>query len=66
MTLIANMIGTIRDEEKAALLKQEYDELEKDILAYNPTIILPHSIDNNHGVGARRLSSDNRWADDWF
>ena len=39
MTLIANMIGTIRDEEKAAPLKQEYDELEKDILAYNPTII---------------------------
>ena len=32
MTLIANMIGTIRDEEKAAPLKQEYDELEKDIL----------------------------------
>lgn len=44
MTLIANMIGTIRDEEKAAPLKQEYDELEKDILAYNPTIILPHSM----------------------
>ena len=55
MTLIANMIGTIRDEEKAALLKQEYDELEKDILAYNPTIILPHSIDNNDAVASRRF-----------
>ena len=32
MTLIANMIGTIKDEEKSAPLKQEYDELEKDIL----------------------------------
>ena len=59
MTLIANMIGTIRDEEKAAPLKQEYDELEKDILAYNPTIILPHSIDNNDAVASRRFSSDN-------
>ena len=56
MTLIANMIGTIRDEEKAAPLKQEYDELEKDILAYNPTIILPHSIDNNDAVASRRFS----------
>ena len=59
MTLIANMIGTIRDEEKAALLKQEYDELEKDILAYNPTIILPHSIGTGgHTIGfelAQRL-----------
>ena len=34
MTLIANMIGTIRDEEKAAPLKQEYDELEQ---AHNTT-----------------------------
>ena len=50
MTLIANMIGTIKDEEKSAPLKQEYDELEKDILAYNPAIILPHSIDNNDAV----------------
>ena len=57
MTLIANMIGTIRDEEKAASLKQEYDELEKDILAYNPTIILPHSIDNNDAVASRRFAS---------
>ena len=38
MTLIANMIGTIKDEEKSAPLKQEYDELEKDILAYNHTV----------------------------
>lgn len=59
MTLIANMIGTIRDEEKAAPLKQEYDELEKDILAYNPTIILPHSIVNNDAVASRSFSSDN-------
>ena len=36
-----------------------YDELEKDILAYNPTIILPHSIDNNDAVASRRFSSDN-------
>lgn len=59
MTLIANMIGTIRDAEKAAPLKQEYDELEKDIRAYNPAIILPHSIDNNDAVASRRFSSDN-------
>ena len=59
MTLIANMIGTIKDEEKSAPLKQEYDELEKDILAYNPAIILPHSIDNNDAVASRRFSSDN-------
>ena len=55
MTLIANMIGTIKDEEKSAPLKQEYDELEKDILAYNPAIILPHSIDNNDAVASRRF-----------
>lgn len=59
MTLIANMIGTIRDSKKAAPLKQEYDELEKDILAYNPKIIIPHSIDNNDAVASRRFSSEN-------
>lgn len=56
MTLIANMIATIRDEEKAAPLKAEYDELEKDIVAYNPTLIIPHSIENNDAVASRRFA----------
>lgn len=60
MTLIANMIGTIDDNAKAAPLKKEYDALEADILAYNPKIILPHSIDNNDAVASRRFSSDSK------
>ena len=56
MTLIANMIGTIRDKEQFNLLKKEYDELEKDILAYKPAIIIPHSIDHNDTVASRRFS----------
>lgn len=57
LILIANMIGTIRDDEKASALKEEYDALERDIIAYNPQIIVPHSIDNTDTVASRRFAS---------
>lgn len=59
MILISNMIATIRDEEKAAPLREELKEVEQDILSYNPEIILPHSIDSSDAMASRRFSSDN-------
>lgn len=59
MTLINNMIATMKDSQKTEPLKAEFEELKKDILAYSPEITLPHTINGDPSSVAKRFNHDN-------